>query len=471
MLQVQGNRAPPVNLPPVDSDFAPPLPLPTQTGQPPTPEMDQAARGDSALKAGDFASAITHYTQAISINPTAVSYYISRSTAFTRVSPPDHEASYKDAEVALSLASKRAKRELIGQSQLRRAIALFGLERFADAKQCLEWVKKLNDKEKTLRIWEMKVTSKLKGLEEGDERAVVLVKEIPDVETPSSVATTQPAKLVEKQEDAKTSKSSEGVNPSNDVKEATKNAPTAAVPEGVQTPASKIRHEWYQTNDSVIVTLYCKGIPKDKAIVELKQNSLEVSFPLPTGSDYQFSLDPLFSNIDRMKSYFKIMSTKAEFTLMKSTPGQKWVSVEGTGSLSTDETDTNENDASHEAAKRAVLANKTISTAPAYPTSSKSGPKNWDKLAADLSKRPKKDAKEGEEDATEEPGIDEEEGDPTTNFFKVLYKGADEDTRRAMMKSYQESNGTALSTNWKEVAKGPVETSPPDGMEAKKWGQ
>ena len=443
--------------------------------------MDQAARGDSALKAGDFTSAITHYTQAISINSTAVSYYISRSTAFTRVSPPDHEASYKDAEVALSLASKRAKRELIGQSQLRRAIALFGLERFADAKQCLEWVKKLNDKEKTLRIWEMKVASKLNGLEEGDERAVVSVKEIPDVETPSSAATTQPAKPVEKQEDAKTSKSSEGINPSNDahsgndVKEATKNTPTAAVPDGVQTPASKIRYEWYQTNDSVIVTLYCKGIPKDKATVELKQNSLEVSFPLPTGSDYQFLLDPLFSNIDRMKSYFKIMSTKAEFTLMKSTPGQKWASVEGTGSLSTDETDTNENDASHEAAKRAVLANKTINAAPAYPTSSKSGPKNWDKIAADLSKRPKKDAKEGEEDAeedaTEELGIDEEEGDPTTNFFKMLYKGADEDTRRAMMKSYQESNGTALSTNWKEVAKGPVETSPPDGMEAKKWGQ
>ena len=45
---------PPVNLTPVDSDFAPPPPLPAQTQQPPKPEMDQAARGDSALKAGDF---------------------------------------------------------------------------------------------------------------------------------------------------------------------------------------------------------------------------------------------------------------------------------------------------------------------------------------------------------------------------------------------------------------------------------
>ena len=440
-------------------------------------EMDQAARGASALATGDFASAITHYTQAIAINPSAVDYYVKRSTAFTRLSPPDHTASYNDAEIAVSLAAKRAKRELIGQSQLRRAIALFGLERYADAKQCLEWVKKFNEKEKSLGIWGIKVASKLKGLDEDDQRAVVSVKEIPDVETPSSAASTQPAKPAEKEEDAKISDSNGGVDPgknmnsSNGVKEATKDAVTTSAPGGVQTPASKIRHEWYQTNHSVIITLYCKGIPKDKATIEIKQNSLEVSFPLPTGSDYQFSLDPLFSDIDRMKSYYKIMSTKAEFTLIKSTPGRKWASIEGTGPAGIDNAGTNLDDPSHEAAKRAALADKTVDTAPAYPTSSKSGPKDWDKVAADLSKRPKKDPKEGEEDATEEPGIDDEDGDPTTNFFKMLYNGADDDTKRAMMKSYQESNGTALSTNWAEVGKGPVETSPPDGMEAKKWGQ
>ena len=65
----------------------------------------------------------------------------------------------------------------------------------------------------------------------------------------------------------------------------------------------------------------------------------------------------------------------------------------------------------------------------------------------------------------------DDEGDPVNGFFKKLYKDADPDTRRAMMKSYQESNGTALSTNWAEVGKGKVETSPPDGMEAKKWGE
>ena len=424
--------------------------------------MEQASRGASALSSGDFASAITHYTEALTTNATAVDYYIKRSTAYTRMSPADHQASLKDAETAVQLAVKRAKRELIAQSQLRRAIALFGLEHFADAKQCLEWSKKYNEKEKTLPIWAMKIDSKLKGLEEGDPRAAVTVKETPDVDVSTALQATDSIKPVEKQE---------GPKGTDGIKEAPKEPSTTPKLQGAQTPASKIRHEWYQTPENIIVTLYCKAIPKDKATVEIKDNSLEVSFPLPSGSDYNFSLDPLFSNIDRMKSHYKIMSTKAEFTLVKSAPGKKWPSIEGTEAVKPENLGTNGNDPSQQAVKQAALATTTNNTAPAYPTSSKSGPKNWDKLASDLIKRPKKDAKEGEEDGLEEPGIDEEDGDPTTNFFKMLYKGADEDTRRAMMKSYQESNGTALSTNWAEVGKGPVETSPPDGMEAKKWDE
>ena len=421
--------------------------------------MDQAARGASALSSKDFPSAIEHYTEAISQNPGAVDYYVKRSTAYTRVSPPDHKAALKDAEAAVSLANKRAKRELIAQAQLRRAIALFGLEKYADCRQCLQWVKNLQPKEKSLPIWNVKVDSKLKELHEGDERATMSVKENPDVKVPAPTSN-QPAVQPLEPTDSET-------NSTTGISAQPKPSSPAVQPEGVQTPASKIRHDWMQTGDNVIVTLYCKGIPKEKATVEIKQNSLEVSFPLPNGSDYHFSLDPLFSNIDRMKSFYKIMSTKAEFTLLKATPGQKWPSLEG---VQLEQSEAPESQgASEDPVKRAVLGDRNTNAGPAYPTSSKSGPKNWDKLATDLTKRPKKDAKPGEEDSMEDPGPEDEEGDPTNNFFKMLYSGADADTKRAMMKSYTESNGTALSTNWSEVGKGPVETSPPDGMEAKAW--
>lgn len=47
----------------------------------------------------------------------------------------------------------------------------------------------------------------------------------------------------------------------------------------------------------------------------------------------------------------------------------------------------------------------------------------------------------------------------------------DEETKRAMMKSYQTSGGTVLSTNWKEVATKDYEKeiTAPNGQEVKKW--
>ena len=57
------------------------------------------------------------------------------------------------------------------------------------------------------------------------------------------------------------------------------------------------------------------------------------------------------------------------------------------------------------------------------------------------------------------------------DFFQKLYADADEDTRRAMMKSFSESGGTTLSTNWDEVRKATVEVKPPEGSEWKKWAE
>jgi suppressor of G2 allele of SKP1 len=87
--------------------------------------------------------------------------------------------------------------------------------------------------------------------------------------------------------------------------------------------------------------------------------------------------------------------------------------------------------------------------------------KNWEGITTEILSSEKE--KSTEEDANVG-------GDSTLNsFFQKIYGDADEDTKRAMMKSYSESGGTTLSTNWGEVKQGKVEVKPPAGSEWKKW--
>lgn len=64
------------------------------------------------------------------------------------------------------------------------------------------------------------------------------------------------------------------------------------------------------------------------------------------------------------------------------------------------------------------------------------------------------------------------EGDEALNkLFQQIYANANEDTRRAMVKSMQTSGGTCLSTNWEEVEKTDYEKErqAPKGMEWKNY--
>lgn len=94
---------------------------------------------------------------------------------------------------------------------------------------------------------------------------------------------------------------------------------------------------------------------------------------------------------------------------------------------------------------------------PSYPTSSKNK-KNWDSIDKEIKKQ----------EAEEKP-----EGDSALNaLFKQIYERADENTRRAMIKSYQTSGGTVLSTNWDEVASKDYEGKDrPDPPEGQAWAK
>ncbi|KAJ9660584.1 Cochaperone protein [Coniosporium apollinis] len=439
--------------------------------------MDLAARGASALSASNFDEAISQYTKAISLNPKAVDYYIKRSTAYQRASPPDHQAALHDAEIALVLAVKRAKRELIAQAQHRRAIALYHLERYGDAQFVFEIFKKLDPKDKTLPIWEAKLKGKIKELAEDDEKMKVTVKEIPDIELPAPEAARAPATAA-----ATSAEKANGSTAQPPSASASASTPTAAGV--VQTPPSKIKHDWYQNNDTVYLSLLAKGVPKDKATINIEERAISISFPTIT-SDFDFTLDPLFAPINKSASSYNITPHKVELVLKKATPGVKWKSLEAPAAAP-DEPASITTPGSASQDKPSLPTRPAAPGAPpAYPTSSRTGPKNWDKLARDLTTaKPTKPSTsssnpsnaagtedEPEDDPSWTQEDDFESGDPAHSFFKQLYANANEDTRRAMMKSYYESNGTALSTDWNEVGKGPVQTTPPEGMVAKKWGE
>lgn len=46
--------------------------------------------------------------------------------------------------------------------------------------------------------------------------------------------------------------------------------------------------------------------------------------------------------------------------------------------------------------------------------------------------------------------------------IRNIYQNGSDDTKRAMLKSYQESCGTVLSTNWAEVSAGTVAPQLPE---------
>jgi suppressor of G2 allele of SKP1 len=407
-----------------------------------------ATKGQQALQNSDYPSAVKHLTLAISSTTGTPSplWLIQRSTAYQRTSK--HDLALADADNALLAAIKRGKRDLMATAHFRRAVALHGLKRYGDARLCLHWCGKLNEKEKGLTIWIAKVKNDFDAAG-GDEAECnqTTVKEIP--EPVEEVKSQVEEKKVDK------GKGKEHVKPG-------VVAPTPApVPvAAAQTPKEKVRHEWYQSPTTVTISIFAKGIPKEQAEIIIAEGSVRISLPTPqqqtnksqlevsfpiaaSNSTYDYTVQPLFSAVDTSKSSFRVTPHKIEILLQKSKPGLKWSSLEGTDPIPSTTTSAPPSEIPAE-----ILAPKQ-NTAPAYPTSSRTGPKNWDKVVED---------KEGDE---EEGGVDD--------FFKKLYANADPDTKRAMMKSYQESNGTSLSTVWDEVGKKKVETSPPDGMEAKAW--
>ncbi|KHJ32174.1 putative sgt1 and cs domain containing protein [Erysiphe necator] len=387
-----------------------------------------AIKGKALLDSGDYQSAVKYLSEALKSSQ-APTWLLLRSTAHHRLGK--HGPALHDANKALLISINRGKRELIAESHYRRGIVLHGLRQYGDSRMCFYWARKYNEKLPGLSMWISRVSKDYDA--NGGEQAecnAITVKEVPDVveeheqkiESPQSH---QSSLLDKENEKSKINVPAEGINSA--------------------LPNSKIRHEWYQSNNTVTVEILAKNTPKETITVNIQERSLEVSFTNTSAQNTcYFAFEPLFSKIDISKSSYRATPHKIEISLHKSNSGVKWPSLELSESVSLKETLEDIQDVRNDSNDI-----KTRSQAPVYPTSSKTGPKNWDTVIG----------KEAEEDDADGPDA----------FFKMLYRNADPDTKRAMIKSYQESNGTSLSTQWSDVGSRKFEIIPPEGVEVKKW--
>lgn len=218
----------------------------------------QAAEGKKALDANNYQSAVDNFTIALKETQSPI-WLIQRSTAYQRLGK--HELALTDADNAVLAARQRQKRELIAQAQFRRAVALHGLKRFGDARLCLAWTRKMDEKMKALGMWQAKVVSDFDDAGgEGAPGNETTVKEYPDrVEEVSSVAVEKVEKTPMREEKGK--------------------MPERAVEVISATPKEKIRHEFYQSNEKLTITVFAKGVPKDKGEVTIKEGSVSIRLP------------------------------------------------------------------------------------------------------------------------------------------------------------------------------------------------
>eukprot|EP00659_Diplonema_papillatum_P010908 gene10908-16773_t len=227
-------------------------------------------------------------------------------------------------------------------------------------------------------------------------------------------------------------KEAKGAQPAASAQPADAAPAAAAAPQPVgPSKLPDVRRDWIQTASDVTVCFYINmkqqiAGSKDHATVSFTPRSLSVSIRLKDGTDYSYTAEPLFGSIVADASSYTVRPMKVEVVLRKYAHGEHWQKLEGTREY----------------------ADKVA----AYPTSNKKKI-DWTRESV---------AEEGED-------AKPEGNDALNKLFQDIYTKADEDTRRAMNKSFVESSGTVLSTNWTEVGVKKVDGQPPAGMEEKSW--
>ncbi|CAI5511708.1 unnamed protein product [Closterium sp. Naga37s-1] len=362
----------------------------------PQAAAELAAKGDAQFVDEDYDAAVDLYTQAISANGATETLLCKRAAAHIKLE--NFTDAVADANAAIKLNPSYAL------AYLRKGVACHHLEEYETALAAFKAGAKLEPDNSKFKNGIRKAEAELQSQEEDMTVDAPAASAAPSATEAPTATTASPAPAPP--------------------------APSAPVstPAPAPAPAPKYRHEFYQSATTVVVTVFAKGISSEQLKVQIGEQVLSVVIE-STNDEPPYVLQlRLFGKVDPAKSKHVLMSTKIEVRLAKA-EAIHWTALEATR-------------------RPAVVQPVNVSDETAeklkhmYPSSRKQHV-NWDQLEAEV-KAEEKDEK-----------LD---GDAALNkLFQDIYAGADEETRRAMNKSFVESKGTVLSTNWKEVGSGKVD--------------
>ncbi|KAL0249094.1 hypothetical protein GEMRC1_004328 [Eukaryota sp. GEM-RC1] len=325
------------------------------------------AAGDSLYVDEDFSGAIDKYTDALnSLGPDPV-LLSHRAAAHLRLS--NYTSALDDCEASLRLSPQSAI------THFRKGISLFMTNRYSEALRSFESAEDLSC---PADVSSWKKRTKL-FIQPPKEQSTPVEKEIQKSTQPETPPTVTPPKPA----------------PS-----------TPAILSEQHIYPSKIRYDWLQTTSHVSIEIFAPSIDRNLVHVTPSSSSVEITFPLPTGSDYMLDLE-LAGEIDPSDVSISTTKKKVEIKLKKAN-SQRWKVLER--------------------GQEATTVDPKM-----YPSSR--GAKDWTKIAK------------------EKYAEIEDEEKKNQDFLAQIFSQGDPDTQRAMQKSFLESGGTVLSTNWSEVGK------------------
>lgn len=352
-------------------------------------------RSEEFIDSAKYTSAQSLLDSVFSENPDSLKALELQTLIYNQTKKYDD--AIKTARKALEIAKNDGRRDYIGKAYYWMSIAKYRNHEYEDAFKYIALAKKYADSDPQTGVFYGVARRKYKktsGL--GDDAIDKIEADVKPIE-------------VKRENKANTETKDSKVNTETKLPTPNKSAP-------------KLRTDWYDSIDSVDISIFVKGVDKKTAKIELEGNSVTADFQA-NGQKYHYEIPSTFAEIVPTKSSYTIFGTKIEIELIKK-DNFKWSSLQ----------------------KGLAPTSKYIAEEMPKPVKKSI---DWSKINVD------EDEPKGDEAAMD--------------FFQKLYANADADTKRAMMKSYVESNGTSLSTDWSSVSKKKVETVPPEGVDAKKW--